>query len=64
MIHILEMATGREILQLRGHTNWITGLAFSPDGLRLVSAGSDGTVKLWEPVTGREILTLLHGKRR
>jgi WD40 repeat protein len=61
-IHILEMASGREILCLRGHNNWIGGMAFSSDGLRLVSAGKDGTVKLWEAATGREILTLLHGR--
>jgi WD40 repeat protein len=61
-IRILEMASGREILRLRGHSNRISGLAFSPDRLRLASAGRDGTVKLWEAATGREILTLLHGR--
>jgi tetratricopeptide (TPR) repeat protein len=33
-------------------------LAFSPDGKRLVSASSDGTVKLWDVTTGQEALTL------
>jgi WD40 repeat protein len=60
-IRILEMASGRELLRLRGHNNWIGGMAFSPDGLRLVSAGKDGTLKVWAAATGREILTLLHG---
>jgi WD40 repeat protein len=61
-IRILEMASGRELLRLRGHNNQIGGMAFSPDGLRLVSAGKDGTVKVWAAATGREILTLLHGR--
>ena len=40
----------------------ILSMAFSPDGRRLASAAQDGTVKLWETATGREILTLVHGR--
>ena len=59
---ILDLFSGRKILRLRGHTEWIDSIAFSPDGRRLASGGRDGTVKLWEPATGREILSLLHGR--
>ena len=31
---------------------------FSADGKRLVSAGDDQTVRVWDAVTGQEILTL------
>src|SRR5262249_29376782 len=43
---------------LRGHTADVTGVAFSPDGTRLASGSRDGTVKVWEAATGRELLSL------
>ena len=35
-----------------------TSASFSPDGARLVTAGVDGTVRVWNTSTGAEALTL------
>ncbi|MCP4545583.1 MAG: hypothetical protein GY835_03825, partial [bacterium] len=50
---------GAEILTFSGHTADVEGVAWSPDGSRIVTASSDGTAKVWDATTGEEIITLL-----
>ena len=56
-IVLWNVATGRTIATLEGHTGLIT-VSFSPDGTTLASGSKDGTVKLWNVATGRTIATL------
>ena len=43
---------------LRGHSNSVTAVAFSPDGKRLATASVDETAKVWDAESGKELRTL------
>ena len=43
---------------LKGHSGWVTSVAFSVDGQRLASGSWDQTVKFWDVSTGQELGTL------
>src|SRR5262249_55742974 len=43
-IKIWDLATFQEVFALRGHTNSVIALEYSPDGLTLASTGHDHTV--------------------
>jgi len=47
--------------RLRGHTHTVTSLALSADGRRLASASRDGTLRVWDAVTGAPEATLSRG---
>jgi len=44
------------------HTDWVTALAFSPDGKLLASGDRVGNIYLWDPHTGQIVLPLADHK--
>jgi WD40 repeat protein/transcriptional regulator with XRE-family HTH domain len=45
-------------LTLRGHDDVVWSAVFSPDGARVATASADGTAKIWDATTGKELLTM------
>ena len=57
-VQLYDLAGAAERLELEGHGGGVTGVTFSPDGAMLASSSTAGTVKLWDPATGRHVRTL------
>ena len=62
IIDIRDGETGDSVRSFQGHDGDVTDVAFSADGSRLASTGEDGTLKVWDPSTGRRLLTKSNGE--
>jgi WD40 repeat protein len=47
-VRLWDLQTGKLINQLTGHTEYLSSVAFTPDGNGLISASRDLTAKHWD----------------
>jgi eukaryotic-like serine/threonine-protein kinase len=56
---IRDATTGNVLTTLRGLTAPVAQVAYSPDGLRVLTGSSDGSVRVWDASNGQRLLTLV-----
>ncbi|MEZ6071279.1 MAG: hypothetical protein R3C10_13670 [Pirellulales bacterium] len=57
-VYVWDVSSGRELLDLVGHSANVRAVAWNPDGSRLASSAEDGLIKIWDAETGREMMSL------
>ena len=57
-VRLWDAASGEQLRSLRGHSERVMTVAFSPDGRTILSGSYDSTLKQWDAATGRELHTL------
>jgi WD40 repeat protein len=63
-IRVWDTETGEFVRALVGHNSYVYGLAWSPDGSALASAGAfDGTARIWDSATGMPLRVLQKGHK-
>ena len=63
-VRIYDTRTSRLVANIKKHTDWVTALAFSPDGVLLATGDRNGGLYVWETHTGNEFHNLrAHEKR-
>lgn len=53
-VRLWDLTTSEERAPLHGHGDWVTAVAFSPDGQLLASRSEDRTIRMWDVATGKE----------
>ena len=59
-VRVWDTTTGKHHVTLKGHSARVTSIGFSPRNDRIATGSWDGTAKIWELASGREVGTFGH----
>lgn len=54
VVRITDQESGKTV-RLIGHESWVSTAEWSPDGNRVLTSSSDGTVRIWDAESGMEM---------
>ena len=54
-MYFVDPTAGEIKSSLRGHTDCVWSVCFSPDGTKIVSGSSDETVLIWDAASGEQL---------
>ena len=63
-IHLWDAETGQRLKTLTGHDRSCRGLAFSPNGKRLISGSDDRSIIIWDVATGKKLVQFPNQEQR
>jgi WD40 repeat protein len=58
LVRVYSTADGSGLREIKKHTDWVTAVEFSPDGVLPATGDRNGGLFVWESCTGREFVTL------
>jgi RNA polymerase sigma factor (sigma-70 family) len=54
-LDVWDVATGKKLLEFKGHTNGVLTVAWADNGKWIASASHDATVRVWDAESGKEL---------
>ena len=60
--YLISLPDGRVRHELAGHRRFVHAVAFRPDGKRLATLGDEGTIRVWDTGSGRELRAIRPGR--
>lgn len=56
-VRVFDAITKKELWRLPGHADWVVSISISTDSRMATTRSRDGTVKIWNLISGREVKT-------
>jgi WD40 repeat protein/serine/threonine protein kinase len=63
IVTIWDASTGDKVIEIPAHTGTVHTVAFHPDGDKVLSGSWDGSLKMWEVASGKELFRVGGGTR-